>query len=41
MRKNPLMQRIAGEVFGMEVEIPEFTEEAACGAGLCAMGVVG
>ncbi len=41
MRKNPLMQRIAGEMFGMNVEIPEFTEEAACGAGLCAMEMVG
>ena len=40
MRKNPLMQRLAGEMFGMRVEIPEFTEEAACGAALCAMGII-
>lgn len=37
MRKNALMQRLAGEVFGMRVELPEFMEEAACGAALCAM----
>lgn len=40
MRKNPLMQRLAGEMFGMKVEIPAFTEEAACGAALCAMNLV-
>ena len=37
MRKNELMQRLAGEMFGMSVELPEFREEAACGAALCAM----
>ena len=37
MRKNRLMQKIAGEMFGMRVEIPDLTEEAACGAALCAM----
>lgn len=37
MRKNKLMQKLAGEIFGMRVEIPSFTEEAACGAALCAM----
>lgn len=37
MRKNELMQRLAGEVFGMRVELPEYLEEAACGAALCAM----
>ena len=37
MRKNELMQRLAGEMFGMRVELPEFREEAACGAALCAM----
>ncbi|MBQ7219508.1 MAG: hypothetical protein IJS28_00855 [Synergistaceae bacterium] len=37
MRKNPLMQRLAGEMFGMRVEIPDLTEEAACGCALCAM----
>ena len=36
MRKNRLMQRLAGEMFGMRVDIPDFTEEAACGAALCA-----
>ena len=39
MRKNPLMQRLAGEMFGMTVELPAFTEEAACGAALCAMSL--
>lgn len=37
LRKNKLMQRIAGEMFGMEVHIPDYTEEAACGAAMCAM----
>ncbi|MBQ7545126.1 MAG: hypothetical protein IJT02_09325 [Synergistaceae bacterium] len=37
MRKNPLMQRLAGEMFGMKVEIPAFTEEAACGCAMCAI----
>lgn len=37
LRKNKLMQRIASEMFGMEVHIPEYTEEAACGCALCAM----
>ncbi len=37
LRKNKLMQRIAGDIFGMEVHIPEYTEEAACGAAISAM----
>lgn len=37
LRKNELMQRLAGEMFGMSVNIPGCTEEAACGAALCAM----
>ena len=40
MRKNALMQRLAGDMFGMGVNIPAFTEEAACGAALCAMECV-
>ena len=36
LRKNKLMQRIAGDIFGMEIHIPDYTEEAACGAALCA-----
>ena len=36
MRRNELMQRLAGDMFGMKVEIPALTEEAACGAALCA-----
>ncbi len=37
MHKNTLMQRLAGRMFGMSVDIPDFTEEAACGTALCAM----
>ena len=40
MRKNALMQRLAGEMFGMKVEIPAFTEEAACGAALNVCDIV-
>ena len=40
MRKNPLMQRLAGDMFGMKVEIPAFTEEAACGAALNVCDIV-
>lgn len=36
LRKNPLMQRLAEELFGMEMTIPVYEEEAACGAALCA-----
>ena len=39
MRKNVLMQRLAGEMFGMTVNIPDCTEEAATGAALCAMKI--
>lgn len=37
LRRNKLMQRIASEMFEMEVHIPDYTEEAACGAAMCAM----
>ena len=40
MRKNALMQRLAGEIFGASVNIPECTEEAATGAGICAMNII-
>lgn len=36
LRKNLLMQRLAEELFGMEMTIPVYEEEAACGAALCA-----
>lgn len=36
MRKNELMQRLSGEMFGMRVELPEFKEETACEATMCA-----
>ena len=34
MRKNGLMRRLAGEMFGLGVEMPPYTEEAACGAAM-------
>lgn len=40
LRKNKLMRRIAGEMFGTEIHIPDYTEEAACGCALCAMEAV-
>lgn len=32
---NRLMQELAEEMFGLKMEIPEWQEEAACGAALC------
>ena len=40
MRKNELMRRLAGEMFGLSVELPPNTEEAACGAAMCAREVL-
>ena len=37
MRKNGLMRRLAGEMFSLEAEMPPNTEEAACGAAMCAI----
>ena len=37
LRRNEIMRRIAGELFGLEVNIPEYREEAARGCALCAM----
>ena len=34
-RQNPLMQELAEEIFGLKAEIPEYQEEAACGAAMC------
>lgn len=39
LRKNELMQRMASEMFGMSLRIPECTEEAASGAAMCAAEV--
>lgn len=36
MRRNPLMQEIAKEKFGMNLGLPSCTEEAAFGAAICA-----
>ncbi len=35
LRRNPLMQKLAEEMFGLPMVIPEYQEEAACGAILC------
>ena len=32
IRRNPLMQKLAEEIFGLPMEIPSCQEEAACGA---------
>ena len=40
LRKNSIMRRIAGEIFGLEVRVPEYQEEAARGAAMCAMNTV-
>ena len=39
LRKNEIMRRIAGEIFGLEVNIPKYQEEAARGCALCAMNM--
>ena len=36
IRRNPLMRRLAEELFGMPMYVPEYEEEAAYGAALCA-----
>lgn len=35
IRHNRLMQELAEEMFGLKMEIPEWQEEAACGAAMC------
>ena len=37
MRKNEIMRRIAGEIFGLDVRVPKYEEEAARGCAICAM----
>ena len=41
LRKNEIMRRIAGEIFGLEVRVPKYQEEAARGCALCAFSVTG
>ena len=41
IRKNPLMVKMAEDIFGMKMQIPVFEEEAACGAALCALAACG
>ena len=36
IRRNPLMRKLAEEMFEMTMDVPEYEEEAAYGAALCA-----
>lgn len=36
LRKNPVLQHIAEEIFGLPLRMSEWEEEAACGAAVCA-----
>ena len=37
LRQNPLMQKLAQEMFGLELKLSRYQEEAACGAALCCL----
>lgn len=41
LRKNPLMRRLAEEMFGLPLKVTAYEEEAACGAALHAMAGIG
>lgn len=41
LRQNPVMQKLAEEMFGMKMTIPSCQEEAACGAALCVRKLIG
>lgn len=41
MRRNPALQRIAGELFGMTLSLSPNTEEAACGAAISGAVAIG
>ena len=41
IRRNPLMKRLAEEMYGMPMLIPAYQEEAACGAALQALASTG
>ena len=41
IRRNPLMKRLAEEMFGMPMQIPAYQEEAACGAALQTLASTG
>ncbi len=41
LRQNPLMQEMAKEMFGLELKVPKYREEAARGAALCMAGLIG
>lgn len=40
IRRNPLMRRMAEEIFGLKMELPKYREEAAYGAALCMAGTI-
>ena len=40
IRRNEIMRRIAGEIFGLEVRVSDAKEEAARGCALCAADIV-
>ena len=41
IRKNPALQRVVSEIFGAEIKIPEYSEEASYGAALAALTAAG
>lgn len=41
LRRNPLMRRVAEDMYGLPLRIPAHMEEAAYGAALCAMAAAG
>ncbi len=40
IRKNPMMRKMAEEMFGMSMAVAEYEEEAAYGAALCARKLI-
>jgi sedoheptulokinase len=41
IRKNPALVSVAEKIFRGELKVPEYTEEAACGAALFALVACG
>lgn len=41
IRKNPVMRTLVEAMFGMELKLPRYEEEAACGAALCSLAASG
>ena len=40
LRRNPLMQKLAQKMFGLELAFPRYEEEAACGAARCMASLI-